>query len=112
HPREACEAGAEFRVKDPLGEKANLLQTVEILTRGVEHPFDVANRIVQLRHGANGWRVEEKRPRSTSKHLDQVCPLRVAVAGCALRIDGDRSRASRYLLNRSEVLIARGDHRV
>src|SRR6476659_2893596 len=89
----------EFGVEEEPGPHTDLGQASEVLCRGVQDPFRVADCGVQSLQIGQLDRIDQRRADAGTAYLDEIRALAVAVSRGAFRVEGDRSAGgarSRY----------------
>ena len=93
HPGQPHEASPELGVEQAGRAHADLRQAGQVLGGGMQDPLDIRE------DGADGGeigardRVDQPGARTLAPDLDEIGPLPVAVAGCALGVQGHRAGA-------------------
>ena len=90
------QAAGELGVEELRGVQADLVEAGQVLGRGVQDPLGALEDLLQRRHRVERDRVDQERARALAAQLDQVGARGVAVAGRALGVDRDRTRAPRH----------------
>ena len=109
-PRQTDEPSSELGVEQSRRMQANLRQARQILGGGVQDPLDIGQGVCDGREIGTRDRVEQPGARALAPDLDEICPLAIAVAGRALRVDRRRTGASSKERGRADQSTLVHDH--
>ncbi len=109
-PRESGEPTSQLGVEEPRRHHAYLTQTRQVLGGRVQHPLDAGDGLTEPGQVGAGDGVDQCGARALTAQLHQIGALSVAVAGRALGVDGEGTRAGGEGRDRLGEGLLVGDH--